>query len=390
MENRVTILINLLELNEPLINIKNKLSNFSWDSKEELVHLTVNHVLSILHRFLSGELTISELDEWANAIECREDIGYALEQEEILKKIIFDLANPELANPLTDTMVNKWIDMLGENSKPMNNIEIAPFDNLLVYKCSYNPSFVKETIERQKLNGLRIFTYSGEKPINLDFLEEYYFLDYLSITTQIDYDFGFLKKLPQLKKLSLGAYGKKEIDLSNQTNLESLGINWRKNILGIESCINLKRICLVDWKEKNLKPITVLENLQELVIKSASITALVEVNHLLKLEHILLGNCTQLKSLSGLNGLPKLKDIDIISCSKIMDYESLTDLPDLEELAITDCNKVKSINFISNFKKLRKLVLNGNTDIEDGNLLVAKDIAQVICPNRRHYNLRFK
>jgi hypothetical protein len=46
-----------------------------WDSDEELVTLTPEHLARMLERFLSGDLTSSDLDRRANAIEGRDDIG---------------------------------------------------------------------------------------------------------------------------------------------------------------------------------------------------------------------------------------------------------------------------------------------------------------------------
>lgn len=271
----------------------------------------------------------------------------------------------------------------------MNDTTITQIDNLLIYQKGYTPSFIKDTIDEHGLDGLQIFTDAvKEKPQDLDFLKECTFLDHLSIATGVDYDFGFLKRLPQLRKLSLNAWGKKEIDLSRQTNLECLNIQWRKNIIGLEKCINLKRIGLIDWKEKNLRHVGDLRNLQELIVKTASINTLDHIHDLHKLEHILLGNCRYLTYVKGINGLPNLKHIEFWSCTKISDYESLTNLPSLEQLGMTDCKKIASIKFIKNFPRLKRLVMTGNTDVEDGDLLPAKNIEKVICAHRRHYNIR--
>jgi hypothetical protein len=75
------------------------LAVFGWDSDEELIALEPAHALSVLSRFLASELSATEVEDWANAIECREDIG--LTQEAPITDALFELANPLITRPLT-------------------------------------------------------------------------------------------------------------------------------------------------------------------------------------------------------------------------------------------------------------------------------------------------
>jgi len=64
--------------------------------------LVLDHVEDTLRRYLSGQLTENLVEAWANAIEGREDIGMKERDEDFLREVIFELANPVLHQPLSE------------------------------------------------------------------------------------------------------------------------------------------------------------------------------------------------------------------------------------------------------------------------------------------------
>jgi len=87
-------------MQEPLAEISVQLRAFSWDSNEDLVVLWPAHVVGVLERFLGGELQSHDVHDWADLIECREDIGFDPQHADVLRDVIFQLANPELQGQL--------------------------------------------------------------------------------------------------------------------------------------------------------------------------------------------------------------------------------------------------------------------------------------------------
>jgi len=81
-----------------------KLSSFGWDASEPLVWLTSSDVESVLSRYAAGELTAEHVTDWADLIECREDIAMH-EGEAYLSSIIFRLANPNLNEAITPQLI---------------------------------------------------------------------------------------------------------------------------------------------------------------------------------------------------------------------------------------------------------------------------------------------
>jgi hypothetical protein len=70
----------------------------------------------VLDMYLRGELTNSEVEEWADAIESRDDIGYGSPTDHRLKQLVFKLANPLLTEKITPATATAWRAALGDSS----------------------------------------------------------------------------------------------------------------------------------------------------------------------------------------------------------------------------------------------------------------------------------
>jgi hypothetical protein len=57
---------------------------------------------------LEGELTTADAEQWANAVEGRDDIGFEQGYEELLRTFVFEVANPVLAEPITENYARAW------------------------------------------------------------------------------------------------------------------------------------------------------------------------------------------------------------------------------------------------------------------------------------------
>jgi hypothetical protein len=52
-------------------------------------------------RMPEGSISAADVEDWANAVEGREDVGREAGYESLLNDAIFELANPMLHEPLT-------------------------------------------------------------------------------------------------------------------------------------------------------------------------------------------------------------------------------------------------------------------------------------------------
>jgi hypothetical protein len=272
----------------------------------------------------------------------------------------------------------------------MEDIKVS-YNNLLVYKRGYTVADVYNTITKKKLNGLRIFAeLKSDRLDDISFLKDYTFLEQLDVTSVNDYDFSFLSKLVNLKKLSINIEGNNEINLSDLVKLEYLSMQWRKKIYGLENCARLSSLGLIEFKEQDLVKLNNLKNLTDIRIKTASITSLNGLKELVNLQNLDIGNCKKLTSIRAINESPKLEQLDFDTCPNIKDYDSITSLPNLQTLRLINCGRVESIKFIESLPRLSKLSLLGNTVINDGNLLPAKGVKSVEYKHYNHYNIKLE
>ncbi len=118
MTNRADLLRSLLRFDRPLSDLSAPLARFGWDSDRELATIERAHVLAILGRYLSGEIQPPDVEDWANAIEGREDIGYERGHEDGLREVVYELANPYLTRPLSVQSAKELMSCLSLGISP--------------------------------------------------------------------------------------------------------------------------------------------------------------------------------------------------------------------------------------------------------------------------------
>lgn len=99
--NRLDVLVELVELRKPIAEIADNISKLEWDYDGEPLIISSNQVKNIIERYLSGVLSNRELEEWANLIECREDIDFEESNRNEIEYIIYSLSNPELEGDIS-------------------------------------------------------------------------------------------------------------------------------------------------------------------------------------------------------------------------------------------------------------------------------------------------
>ncbi len=112
METRTQVLKDLLEYNAPLHTLKNNLLKYGWDADAPYVTLTRLHVVEILKRYIDGVISSSQMESWANMIECREDIEAEEGYETLVDEAIFQLANPLLTQSITVENCQQLLEIL--------------------------------------------------------------------------------------------------------------------------------------------------------------------------------------------------------------------------------------------------------------------------------------
>ena len=116
---KIDILLNLINFTKDISAIKSDLAKIGFNSESELVTITQNTIANILNRVADKEISYDLLEERANLIECREDIGY---EDEILQEIIFELANPCLYGKIDKEKIYMILDKIKYGWSETNDI----------------------------------------------------------------------------------------------------------------------------------------------------------------------------------------------------------------------------------------------------------------------------
>ncbi len=97
-DERKSVLKRLVTLSAPVDASIRELARFPLDSEKELITLRDEHLVSVLRRFVLGDLTSCDVERWADALECRDDVQVESDQ---VKRDVFVLASPTLEGALT-------------------------------------------------------------------------------------------------------------------------------------------------------------------------------------------------------------------------------------------------------------------------------------------------
>lgn len=98
---RFDVLRNLIILSRPLEDLTADLSQLSWDYEGDPLVVNASQIKEILLRYLNGDISARELEQWANLIECREDLEFEERHHDAIENTIYCLANPSLQGAIS-------------------------------------------------------------------------------------------------------------------------------------------------------------------------------------------------------------------------------------------------------------------------------------------------
>ncbi len=113
MKSRKQILLEIFNLESDLNQLQDKILEYPWDSEMPLLVVSKDDLAKIMQKFISSDTLFLEVENWANLLECREDIQY---QPEELKEYIFELANPYLYGEITKERLQEIVNELQAQS----------------------------------------------------------------------------------------------------------------------------------------------------------------------------------------------------------------------------------------------------------------------------------
>jgi hypothetical protein len=97
--SREAILSSLISFDASITKLRAGLRSLTWDI-DPVVTLARRDIVAVLERFSTGEIDALTVEDLANLVECREDIGFESGYEDVIHAAIHDLANPLLSGEL--------------------------------------------------------------------------------------------------------------------------------------------------------------------------------------------------------------------------------------------------------------------------------------------------
>ncbi len=299
----------------------------------------------------------------------------------------------------------------------MKIYKYSSFGNLLKYEENLTSKEIKDLIESNNLEGLRVSIdpISNIDKSKLKIFKDTTFLKALSwyvVYYDFDVDFEFLYNYSQLEKLHIQTLSNevdfsripsKIIELDIPFNLEKL-----KNIKELKT---LKKLGSTEFTEKDFSICSNFPDLDSLSLTCKKTKSLKGLSNLSKLVHLGLHgvNCTELGDLESLNkctvltissfkkmrdissicGLENLKYLEIDGCPNLVDFSSIAKLKNLEVLTIINCKNLSDIQFVRQMPNLKQLSTLGTTIINDCDTTPAEHVPVFFGSQHKKYNKQY-
>lgn len=105
--NRAEALDQIVTFGPERDNAYLELVKCSYDSDIERFEVSESILSDVLAMFISDSISDDELEDWANFVECRDDLDY-----EKIEGYIYALANPLLVGDITKAKIEKMLKVL--------------------------------------------------------------------------------------------------------------------------------------------------------------------------------------------------------------------------------------------------------------------------------------
>jgi hypothetical protein len=99
----------LVLLHTPVREAIAEIRKFPWDCDEQLITLGLAELREAVEKYLTGNLSAQDLEDWANLIEGRDDIDFAPEE---MTDLVAEIANPTLFAGITPVSMRNLADRL--------------------------------------------------------------------------------------------------------------------------------------------------------------------------------------------------------------------------------------------------------------------------------------
>ena len=207
------------------------------------------------------------------------------------------------------------------------------------------------------------------------------------------FDYSPLYAMPNLKSVCCTTqYGlkgqyKTTVDYSKLHNLKEIKMAGTGHD-AYEKLPSLESLWISNCKKHlDFKEISCSTQLRDVTFMQYGIRTLDGIEKHARMQSVALWMNRSLTDISALKNLGStLRVLDIEGCPKITDFAVLSALINLEHLRLYGSNRLPSLDFLKEMPNLKTFTFT--MDVEDGDLILCKDIPYASCKNRKHFNLK--
>ncbi len=227
---------------------------------------------------------------------------------------------------------------------------------------------------------------------SLDFIEQFEFIDGLTLLTPFIKDISPIQYLKNLKILRIEHKFKGELDFSKFPNLTDCFFCW--GIKGSDTIFHsksLQSLQIDKYSNYEILPIVNLPALKRISLFNSRLVNLMGIRDLPCLENLDLSGSNKLEDIEGIGNLSLIKILRLDYCKKITELKEIGRMSQLISLAFNNVGKIDSIKSFSSLKEMKEIFFTEDVNIVDGDLRSLHflcdqgKLKQVIFRNRRHY-----
>jgi hypothetical protein len=258
----------------------------------------------------------------------------------------------------------------------------------LLVQGAWDPKLL-EVIDRFRLSELHFQDFSREGPVQIDFLRELPFLQRLSLWAYGVRDISPLYSLAALTELALSDCNY-TVDFTRLPNLRRLRLGWSaKKFASLLHCQNLQSLGLDHYSGPDFSAFARLEKLENIGFAFTRLAHLLGIGAFRHLGRLSLGPVNRLENLDGLEDSQSLTQLEIEAAQNLRSIDTIRHLPNLRTLSLIRCPKIATIEPIRGHPALERVGLGQTSNVRDGDLSPLDTLPRLVGAafvDRKHYN----
>lgn len=242
----------------------------------------------------------------------------------------------------------------------------------------------------QNILILRLSNSAGWKENDISFVANLNFLVGIEIYSWDVRDISPIFQNAKLRYIGIQCEFNTTANFKALKNLEVCKIFWQSKIIGLDSCIKLRHLNIIDYPNETLIDLASLIKIERLQISSKKLLSLQGIESMSLLKVFDASLCRKLTNISSLMSCTSLEVMEFHSCKQLAELPKDIYLDSLLEVTLVDCGKIKTLAPLANCKNLKKLRFIGDTSIIDGDfdfLLKHPSIKEVWYAKKSHYSI---